>query len=102
MDTELILSIGQKLYREKKLTANGLFYLTREPNCSYMAIVIQMTHIYEEEVKTKNLDTRALERIRYVASHYVDILPAMVDTLSDKYLKEYQREVVDAFRLQQG
>jgi hypothetical protein len=102
MDTELILSIGQKLYREEKLTANGLFYLTREPNCSYMAIVIQITHLYEEYVIKNNLDTRALERIRTVASHYVDILPDYVRSLSDKHLKEYQREVADAFRREQG
>lgn len=100
METELILSIGQKLYREQKITANGLFYLTREPNCVYMAIVIKMAEIYEEEVKKNNLDTRALARIKNIATQYQAELPGHLGALSDKYLKEYHGEVLASFREQ--
>jgi hypothetical protein len=104
MGNELILSIGEKMNREKILTDKGLFYLYRDKEeafqrCLYMAIVLKMTELYDKFTETNKMDRTAYNRLRSSALHYGTILPIFIQKIKESDMERYDKEYTESFNV---
>jgi hypothetical protein len=72
MDTELVLSVGEFMFRQNILTPKGLDFLYDlrcDPiqDCLYHSVVLRMTEMYGEIVEKRGIDKTAYQRLRKVA-----------------------------------
>jgi hypothetical protein len=115
-DTEFIVSIGKIMVHEKILTEFALKILhndiwadilTLETNEQkvragvYMTIVVNMTLFYGGYIQCKEFpedsDTVAFKRLQKIALHFVEVLPKILRSITDKYLETYHGAKVASF-----
>lgn len=96
MDTELIMSVGEYMYRENKLSKQGLDFLYDircDPihECLYNSVVLRMTEMYGDIVEKKEMDKTFYQRLRKLAiKSYIRFYTSKKE-LSLSELREYQR-----------
>jgi hypothetical protein len=106
-----IVSVGELMVKEKVLTDIGLRFLhndifqdlTFETNeqktraVIYMTIVVNMVILYGGYVEENKLDMSQFNILRKVALKFMEVLPNLLKTLSDKYLETFHGAKVAAF-----
>jgi len=116
-DTELIIAIGKIMVEQKILTDFALKILhndiwadlidsldTNEKRVRaglYMTIVVNMTLFYGgyiqcQEIQEEN-DVLSFKRLQKIALHFVEILPKILRSITDKYLETYHGAKVASF-----
>jgi hypothetical protein len=113
--TETILFVGELMVKEQIITEFGLRILNNdflsdvsvpiEPNelkkktrvCMFMVIVYNMTLLYGGYCQENNLSMEHYETLKPIALHFEQVLPKMLQTLSNKYLEIFHDLKVASF-----
>jgi hypothetical protein len=113
--TETILFVGELMVKEQIITDFGLRILHNdflsdiavpiEPNelkkstrvCMFMVIVYNMTLLYGGYCQENNLSMEHYETLKPIALHFEQVLPKMLQTLSNKYLEIFHGAKVNGF-----
>jgi hypothetical protein len=115
-DTDLIISIGRLMLEEKIITDFALKILhndiwadilsleTHEQKVRaglYMTIVVNMTLFYGGYLQCKESQTEreneTYKRLQTIALSFVEVLPKILRSITDKYLETYHAAKVAAF-----
>ena len=94
MYSELVISVGEFMYRENILTKNGLDFLytihcTPIQEFLYHSVALKMTELYGEIVEKKELDKTSYQRLRKIALNSYIRYYSIKKELSFIELQEY-------------
>lgn len=107
----MIVSVGELMVKEKVITEIGLRFLhndifqdltfetpeQRTRAAVYFTIVVNMVVLYGGYVEENKLETTQFDLLKKVALRFMEILPNLLRSLSDKYLETYHGAKVASF-----
>lgn len=108
---QTVVSVGELMVKEKVITEVGMRLLRNNvfedmlletPEAKtrvaiYMTIVVNMVVLYGGYVEENKLERDKFDVLRKVALKFMEVLPALLRTLSDKYLETYHGAKVASF-----